>query len=286
MKKKILIIGGNGQLGNCIKKISKKYELEYDFQFTHRDILDITSEKQVKSCFFSYQPDYCINASAYTNVDLAEKEEKKAFEINTIAVGYLAQECNEFGTDFIHISTDYVFDGFTEIPYSEEDFTNPINIYGKSKLEGEQMALTNHSNTIIIRTSWLYSEFNKNFVKTILSLANEKKELNIVSDQFGQPTNANDLAEAIMQIIENKNKKYDVFHFSNYSETNWKEFAQKITEFSGSETKINPISSLEYSTLAKRPRRSTLCLDKIENTYGIELKHWENSLKDFIENLR
>lgn len=281
--KKILVVGGNGQLGNCFNKISEQYSLEYDFRFTDYDTLDITNESQIEEYFADYQPDFCINASAYTAVDLAEQEKEKAFAVNATGVGYLAEACANAGIDFIHISTDYVFDGETQIPYTEEDFTQPLSVYGASKRAGEEFALEKNPKTIIIRTSWLYSEFNKNFVKTMLSLFETKEELNIVNDQYGQPTNANDLAEAVMQILDTDEKEYGIFHFSNYPETTWFNFAQKIAEFSGSKVKLTPISTEEYPTPAKRPARSTMCLDKIEKTYSIELKHWENSLEECIQ---
>lgn len=281
--KKILIIGGNGQLGNCLNKLSSEYALDYEFHFTDYDTLDITNQKQINEYFSEYEPHYCINVSAYTAVDLAEKEKEKAFAINAEGVGYLAEACAEKGIDLIHISTDYVFDGNINIPYSEDDFTNPLSVYGASKLEGENLALENNPKTIIIRTSWLYSEFGKNFVKTMLNLFGSKDELNVVADQFGQPTNANDLAEVIMKIISTEEKEYGVFHFSNYPETTWFDFAKKIAELSKSKIKINPISTEQYPTPAKRPMRSTMCLDKIENSYNIEPKYWENSLEECME---
>ena len=281
--KKILIIGGNGQLGNCLNKLISEYALDYEFHFTDYDTLDITNQKQINEYFSEYEPHYCINVSAYTAVDLTEQEKEKAFAINAEGVRHLAEACTEKGIDLIHISTDYVFSGDTNIPYSEDDFTNPLSVYGASKLEGENLALENNPKTIIIRTSWLYSEFGKNFVKTMLNLFGSKDELNVVADQFGQPTNANDLAEVIMKIISTEEKEYGVFHFSNYSETTWFDFAKKIAELSKSKIKINPISTEQYPTPAKRPMRSTMCLDKIENSYNIEPKYWENSLEECME---
>lgn len=280
--KKILVVGGNGQLGNCIRKIAPDFETQYEFLFTDSQTLDITDESQINDFFYDNKPDFCINASAYTAVDLAEKEEEKAFAINAEGVGNLAEVCAEYKTVLIHVSTDYVFDGETNLDYSEDDFTNPIGVYGESKLKGEELALENNPKTIILRTSWLYSEFNKNFVKTMLNLFSQKDELGIVSDQFGQPTNANDLAEAIISIIENPNKTFGVFHFSNYPETNWFEFAKKIAEFSKSSVKLNALTTEQYPTPAKRPKRSTMSLDKIEKIYAIEPKHWENSLEECV----
>lgn len=281
--KKILIIGGNGQLGNCLNKLISEYALDYEFHFTDYDTLDITNQKQINEYFSEYEPHYCINVSAYTAVDLAEQEKEKAFAINAEGVRHLAKACSEKGIDLIHISTDYVFSGDTNIPYSEDDFTNPLSVYGTSKLEGENLALENNPKTIIIRTSWLYSEFGKNFVKTMLNLFSTKNELNVVADQFGQPTNANDLAETIMKIISTEEKEYGIFHFSNYPETTWFDFAKKIAELSKSKIKISPITTDQYPTPAKRPMRSTMCLDKIENSYNIESKYWENSLEKCME---
>ncbi|KIC62301.1 dTDP-4-dehydrorhamnose reductase [Chryseobacterium taiwanense] len=281
--KKILVVGSNGQLGNCIKKIAENFENKYEFIFTDSQNLDVTNSEQIQGFFYDNKPDFCINASAYTAVDLAEKEPEKAFAVNAEGVANIAEACAEFGTTLIHVSTDYVFDGETNLDYAEDDFTNPIGVYGQSKLKGEELALDSNPKTIILRTSWLYSEFNKNFVKTMLNLFSQKEELGIVADQFGQPTNANDLAEAIMAIIEASHKTFGIFHFSNYPETTWFEFAKKIAEFSKSNIRLNPLTTEQYPTPAKRPKRSTMSLDKIEEAYKIEPKHWENSLEDCIE---
>ncbi|MCW4450608.1 dTDP-4-dehydrorhamnose reductase [Kaistella sp. BT6-1-3] len=286
MTKRILIVGASGQLGNCIRKIAPDFENQYKFNFTDSQTLNITDRDSVSDVFYDFKPHFCINASAYTAVDLAEKEPEKAFAVNAEGVANLAEACEEYNCVLIHVSTDYVFDGETNISYSEDNFTNPQGVYGASKLKGEELATDLNPKTIVIRTSWLYSEFNKNFVKTMLNLFSQKDELGIVSDQFGQPTNANDLAEAIMKIIEAEPKTYGIFHFSNYPETTWFEFAQKIAEFSGSNIKLNAITTEDFPTPAKRPKRSTMSLDKIENIYNIQLNHWENSLQDCIETLQ
>ena len=286
MTKRILIVGGNGQLGNCIRKIAADFENRYEFNFTDSQTLNITDRDSISDVFYDFKPHFCINASAYTAVDLAEKEPEKAFAVNAEGVANLAEACEEYNCVLIHVSTDYVFDGETNISYSEDSFTNPQGVYGASKLKGEELATDLNPKTIIIRTSWLYSEFNKNFVKTMLNLFSQKDELGIVADQFGQPTNANDLAEAIMKIIETEPKTYGIFHFSNYPETTWFEFAQKIAEFSGSKIRLNAITTEKFPTPAKRPKRSTMSLGKIEETYKIELKHWENTLQDCIEILQ
>lgn len=283
--KKILVLGSNGQLGNCFKKLSSDFDSNFEFNFASSEDLDITDRNAVDDFFDDFKPDFCINAAAYTAVDLAEKESEKAFAVNAEAVGNIADACKNTKATLIHISTDYVFDGESNISYSEDNFTNPQGVYGASKLKGEDLALENNPKTIVIRTSWLYSEFNKNFVKTMLNLFTIKDELGIVADQFGQPTNANDLAEAVMKIIESDPKTFGVFHFSNYPETNWFEFASKIAEFSNSKIKLKAISTEEFPTPAKRPKRSTMALDKIEEVYKVEPIHWEHSLQDCIETL-
>lgn len=280
--KKILVTGGNGQLGNCFLKLSGDYQDRYQFTFTDSSTLDITDPDQISDFFTELKPDFCINASAYTAVDLAETEKEKAFAVNAAGVAHLAEACCDNKCTLIHISTDYVFDGDTNISYSEDNFTNPQGVYGASKREGEELALAINPKTIVIRTSWLYSEFNKNFVKTMLNLFTIKDELGIVADQFGQPTNANDLADAVMTIIEKEPKTYGIFHFSNQPETTWFDFASKIAELSGSDIKLNAITTEQFPTPAKRPKRSTMALDKIEEKYGIQPKHWENSLEECI----
>lgn len=282
---KILVTGGNGQLGSCLKKLQEQYN-EYEFLFTSSSELDITDEEAVRTYFQKFQPQYCINASAYNAVDLAESEKEKAYAVNAYGVENLAKVSAENDAVFIHVSTDYVFNGETNLAYDEDDFTDPIGVYGGSKREGEILALEVNPKTIILRTSWLYSEFNKNFVKTMLQLFSNKKELGIVADQFGQPTNANDLAEAIMAIIKAPKKIYGIYHFSNYGETTWFDFARKIAEYSHSSVQLNPLTTAEYPTPAKRPQRSTMCLDKIEHDYQVIPEYWENSLETCINILQ
>ena len=281
--KKILVIGSNGQLGNCFKKLAADFETQFEFKFADSQELNITDSRAVENFLDEFQPQFCVNAAAYTTVDLAEKEVDKAFAVNAVGVANISEACKNSNTTLIHISTDYVFDGETNISYSEDNFTNPQGVYGASKLKGEELALENNPRTIILRTSWLYSEFNKNFVKTMLELFAVKDELGIVADQFGQPTNANDLAKAVLKIIESDPKVFGIFHFSNYSETTWYDFASKIAEFSGSKIKLNPITTAEFPTPAKRPKRSTMALDKIEEVYQIGPIHWEISLQDCLE---
>ena len=283
--KKILVTGANGQLGQCLQKISSQFE-EFEFIFTDSETLDITNKEEVNDFFWQNAPDFCINAAAYTAVDLAETEVEKAFLVNADGTENLAEACAENNAQFIHVSTDYVFDGENNLSYTEEDFTNPLGVYGASKLEGDEMALEVNPCSVILRTSWVYSEFGKNFVKTMLSLFATKEELNIVADQFGQPTNANDLAEAIMKIIKSAKITPGIFNFSNLGRISWFDFAEKIAELSEAKIKLNAIETSQYPTPAKRPKNSVLDLDKISKTYAIQLKPWEESLEDCVQILQ
>ena len=283
--KKILVTGANGQLGQSLQKLSQK-EKDFQFLFTDSETLDITNKEEVLNFFWQNEPDVCINAAAYTAVDLAETDTEKAFLVNADGTENLALVCAEYNAQFIHVSTDYVFDGTNNLEYTEEDFTNPLGVYGASKLAGEELALEANPCTIILRTSWVYSEFGKNFVKTMLSLFATKEELNVVADQYGQPTNATDLAEAILTIVKTEKKTPGIFNFSNEGKISWYDFAQKIAELSGSKIKINPIVTSQYPTPAKRPQNSTLDLSKIKSTYHINIKPWEESLAKTIQLLK
>ena len=283
--KKILVTGANGQLGQCLQKISSQFE-EFEFIFTDSETLDITNKEEVNDFFWQNSPDFCINAAAYTAVDLAETDVEKAFLVNADGTENLAEACAENNAQFIHVSTDYVFDGENNLAYTEEDFTNPLGVYGASKLAGDELALEVNPCSVILRTSWVYSEFGKNFVKTMLNLFATKEELNIVADQFGQPTNANDLAEAIMKIIKSEKITPGIFNFSNLGRISWFDFAEKIAELSEAKIKLNAIETSQYPTPAKRPKNSVLDLDKISKTYAIQLKPWEESLEDCVQILQ
>lgn len=283
--KKILVTGANGQLGQCLQKISSQFE-EFEFIFTDSETLDITIKEEVKDFFWQNAPDFCINAAAYTAVDLAETEVEKAFLVNADGTENLAEACSENNAQFIHVSTDYVFDGENNLAYTEEDFTNPLGVYGASKLAGDELALEVNPCSVILRTSWVYSEFGKNFVKTMLNLFATKDELNIVADQFGQPTNANDLAEGIMKIIKSGKITPGIFNFSNLGRISWFDFAEKIAELSEAKIKLNAIETSQYPTPAKRPKNSVLDLDKISKTYAIQLKPWEESLEGCVQILQ
>ena len=283
--KKILVTGANGQLGQCLQKISSQFE-EFEFIFTDSETLDITNKEEVNDFFWQNAPDFCINAAAYTAVDLAETDIEKAFLVNADGTENLAEACAENNAQFIHVSTDYVFDGENNLAYTEEDFTNPLGVYGASKLAGDELALEVNPCSVILRTSWVYSEFGKNFVKTMLSLFATKEELSIVADQFGQPTNANDLAEAIMKIIKSGKITPGIFNFSNLRRISWFDFAEKIAELSEAKIKLNAIETSQYPTPAKRPKNSVLDLDKISKTYAVPLKPWEESLEDCVQILQ
>ena len=283
--KKILVTGANGQLGQCLQKISSQFE-EFEFIFTDSETLDITIKEEVNDFFWQNAPDFCINAAAYTAVDLAETDVEKAFLVNADGAENLAEACSENNAQFIHVSTDYVFDGENNLAYTEEDFTNPLGVYGASKLAGDELALEVNPCSVILRTSWVYSEFGKNFVKTMLNLFATKDELNIVADQFGQPTNANDLAEAIMKIIKSEKITPGIFNFSNLGRISWFDFAEKIAGLSEAKIKLNAIETSQYPTPAKRPKNSVLDLDKISKTYAIQLKPWEESLEECVQILQ
>ena len=283
--KKILVTGANGQLGQCLQKISSQFE-EFEFIFTDSETLDITIKEEVNDFFWQNAPDFCINAAAYTAVDLAETDVEKAFLVNADGAENLAEACAENNAQFIHVSTDYVFDGENNLAYTEEDFTNPLGVYGASKLAGDELALEVNPCSVILRTSWVYSEFGKNFVKTMLNLFATKEELNIVADQFGQPTNANDLAEAIMKIIKSEKITPGIFNFSNLGRISWFDFAEKIAGLSEAKIKLNAIETSQYPTPAKRPKNSVLDLDKISKTYAIQLKPWEESLEGCVQILQ
>jgi dTDP-4-dehydrorhamnose reductase len=275
---KILVTGANGQLGRCLQDVAKKYP-DYDFHFKTSKELDITTKEKIRSLFEQEKFEYCINCAAYTAVDRAETERDSAFLVNAEAVKYLAEACKENETILIHISTDFVFDGSKTTPYSEEDIPNPLNVYGASKLKGEQYVQEIWESYFIIRTSWVYSEYGHNFVKTMLRLGAERKELSVVIDQIGSPTSARDLAEVIMIIINSKSTKYGLYHYGNDGELSWFDFARAIFAESKSDVKLITIKTKDYPTLAKRPLYSVLVKNKITNKLNIEIPFWEESLK-------
>ena len=287
--KKILVTGANGQLGKEIQVLASAYA-QYEFVFADRTILPIEQQSKVNEFFSQVKPFACINCAAYTAVDKAESEKDRANEVNADAVSFLAEACSTHRALFIHISTDYVFDGTSSIPYKEEDDTDPVNHYGRSKLFGEKRAMEKNPSSIIVRTSWVYSEFGNNFVKTMMRLMKERESLNVVSDQIGSPTYAADLAKAIMKIITqhegSSSIKEGIYNYSNEGTLSWYDFAIAIKELTGSACKVNPIPTSQYPTPAKRPHYSLLDKSKIKSTFQIEIPDWKESLKICLKRLK
>ena len=278
--KTILVTGANGQLGKEFRALAIQYP-QYNFLFTGKEELPVNDNEAVKKYFTNHQINFCINCAAYTAVDKAETEKEKAFSINADAIADLAFVCKTFNVQLIHISTDYVFDGTAQQPYTETDATNPVSIYGQSKLKGEELALQNNPSVIIIRTSWVYSSYGNNFVKTMLRLMKEKDSINVVNDQLGCPTYAADLAMAIMQKIKSKKSKENpgIYHYTNAGITNWYEFAVAIKNITGSNCTVNPIPTTQYPTAAKRPAYSVLDTTKIKEAFNIIIPDWKDSLQ-------
>ncbi|MFI3267512.1 MAG: dTDP-4-dehydrorhamnose reductase [Rikenellaceae bacterium] len=286
MKRKILVTGSNGQLGSCLRDLSSAFP-KYEFIFTDIAELDITNSDDVSEFLDKNKPNWVVNSAAYTAVDKAESDESVARLINAIAVGILATESAKVGAKFVHVSTDYVFDGFENVILTEDMAVNPQGVYGVTKLEGEIEARKN-SRTIILRTSWLYSTYGNNFVKTMRKLGAERSELNVVADQWGSPTSADDLAKAIMTAIVKSDSGSDVYgtyHFSNEGATCWADFAEQIMLLSGLECKINPITTAEYPTPAKRPAFSVMSKSKFAKTFDVVIPEWEYSLEQVINRL-
>lgn len=257
--KKVLVTGANGQLGLSLKALIEEKEPKgFQFVFLDRSQLDITNQELLETFFFSNHFDFVVNCAAFTAVDLAETEIEQAFKVNADGVKYLAQECAHQNATLIQISTDYVFDGKANQPYLPTDITSPINVYGKSKLAGEKWAMELNPKTFVIRTSWLYSEFGKNFYTTMLRLMAERDEIKVVADQIGKPTHAKDLANYIYKLFETAEKQYGIHHFAGEEQMSWFEFAQKIAKENGFKTQILPISTEEFPTAAQRPMWSVL----------------------------
>lgn len=282
---KILVTGSAGQLGSELKQIATVFT-QFDFVFTDRNEVSIIDKASVKKAFLEYSPAYLINCAAYTAVDKAESEKELANRINGTAVGDLAEVCREAGAKFIHISTDYVFNGKSSAPLKETDVTDPVNAYGASKLLGEQLAIQNNPASIIIRTSWVYSVYGKNFVKTMIRLMSEKESIGVVRDQTGSPTYAADLALAIMTIITGQNWKPGIFHFSNKGIISWFDFAKEIGRLVNTSCVVNPLTTEQFPTPAKRPGYSVLDKTRIQQTFGIQLKDWKESLQICIGKLK
>lgn len=279
---KILVTGAGGQLGQELKSLSKIYS-NPNWSFVDSKTLNITNEQQVKDILGAYTPDVIINCAAYTAVDKAESDQNGAFAVNVSGIQNLTAYAGM--ALIIHVSTDFVFDGTHFKAYQETNETNPIGIYGKTKLKGEKLLQRVYENHIIIRTSWLYGSYGNNFMKTMLKLADSRSELSVVSDQIGTPTYTGDLAIAIIKIIEHESVHRGIYHFSNEGVASWYDFAHAIFQIVGKEIKLTPIKSESYPTPAKRPHFSVLDKTKIKEAIGMEIPHWRDSLKVALKKL-
>ena len=282
--KNVLITGANGQLGNEMRVLSEANK-EYTYFFTDVAELDICNEQAVMDFVKANDIKVIVNCAAYTAVDKAEENVELCTKLNADAVGYLAKAAEVNGTEFVQISTDYVFDGTAHIPYQETEPTCPNSVYGSTKLAGEQNALTLCSRSMVIRTAWLYSTFGNNFVKTMIRLGKERDTLGVIFDQVGTPTYARDLARAIFAAIR-QGVVQGVYHFSNEGVCSWYDFTKAIHRIAGiTDCKVNPLHTEEYPTPAKRPHYSVLDKTKIKNTYQIEILYWDDSLKECISQM-
>ncbi len=282
--KTILVTGSNGQLGWELQQIALQFP-QYHFLFTDRATLNITSESAIETFFAANTIDACINCAAYTAVDKAETDTETCFIANSVAPTLLAEACKKANALFIHLSTDYVFDGTATVPYKEDDELNPQGVYGASKLDGEINVAEANEEAIIIRTSWVYSSHGVNFVKRMMQLMRERESLNIVHDQLGTPTYAADLAKVIMQMVvqEDGGKDAGIYHYSNEGQISWYDFAVAIKEMTGSGCVLQPTSTDQFPTAAKRPAYSVLDKSKIKETFNIAIPDWKSSLKNCMD---
>lgn len=288
-KTKILVTGSNGQLGSELRELSAEYA-NYSFTFTDVTELDITDIKGLNDFFSKEKYDFVINCAAYTAVDAAESNQDMAFKLNTTAVDLLVEMAEKYGFFFVQISTDYVFDGEKNVPYVEEDVPIPSSTYGKTKLEAERLIIYSDINAIVIRTAWLYSTYGKNYVKSMIKYGNERDEMNIVFDQVGTPTYARDLADTILAIVpqlQKKEKPYrEIFHYTNEGVCSWFDFTKQIYNHEGINCKVNPIRTCDYPTPAQRPAYSVLDKTKIKKTFGIDIPYWTDSLDVMLKKLK
>lgn len=280
----ILVTGSNGQLGNEIKLVTEN-DFRHTYCFTDIDELDICNSQQVNDFISANEIDLIINCAAYTAVDNAEDNAEASDRLNHVAPGYLADAMQSRGGAMIQVSTDYVFDGTNHTPYTEDEPTCPASVYGRTKLDGEKAVMQKCSRAMVIRTSWLYSTFGNNFVKTMMRLGKERDTLGVIFDQIGTPTYARDLAVAIHTII-NKEIVAGIYHFSNEGVCSWYDFTLSIHKLAGiTGCKVNPIHTADYPTKAARPHYSVLDKTKIKNTFDMEIPHWESSLADCVKQL-
>lgn len=282
--KTILLTGANGQIGRELQEAVINYP-DFEMIAADRALLDITEENAVKAYFDDYQIDICINCAAYTAVDKAEENSEQAYLINKTAVGHLANICKERNIQLIHFSTDYVYHNDQNHPFKEEDETAPKSVYATSKLEGEQLAFAKYPECMVIRTSWVYSYYGHNFVKTMLRLGAERNHLSVVFDQIGTPTYAYDIAHAVLQILSKGQGIAGLYHYSNEGVTSWYDFAVAIFEINELSCKVTPIESKDYPTPAKRPPFSVLNKEKIKTAFQLDIPHWRLSLQHCLERL-
>lgn len=280
--KTVLVTGAGGQLGKCFDLATRDID-DIDWLFMDSNEVDITSSCDLQQVFSSKRIDFCINCAAYTNVEKAESDREKAFLINATAVKNLAEICKKNGTVLFHFSTDYVFDGQASTPYKESDDTSPINVYGASKLKGEQYIKDFAHNYFIFRTSWLYSQFGHNFYRTILQKSREGAALNITTSQTGTPTNANHLAKLVVGLIRENNSDYGLYHYSNNGETTWFGFAREILKISGNLDSLSLKEDNSYQTIAKRPNYSVLDKSKVLTGLSKPIVSWEIALNELFE---
>ena len=285
---RVLITGSNGQLGSEIKELANNYK-KLDCVFKDLPKLDICNVQALEAFILDHQINAVINCAAYTAVDKAEKDAEMAEQVNSIGVLNLLKALQKVNGKLIHISTDYVFDGDHTIPYKESDPVSPIGVYGKTKREGELAVINSEVDAIIIRTSWLYSSYGNNFVKTMLRMGSEKETLDVISDQVGTPTYARDLAKTCLEILcrdnsGNISKNGNLYHYSNEGVTSWYDFAIAIMKLAEVHCKVHPIGTKDYPTLAKRPQYSVLDKSKIKSDFKIKIPHWRDSLMDCIKN--
>lgn len=281
---KLIITGSNGQLGSELKEILKNH-CDKKCYFLDRDSLPLDQPERIADILSSYEADYFIHGAAYTAVDKAESEQDLAEKVNHHSTAAIAKYCADNRIKLIAISTDYVFDGNSSTALKEDAQVDPINVYGLTKLKGENAILENDPNGIIIRTSWVYSSYGNNFVKTMIRLMSEREEISVIDDQIGSPTYAHDLAKAIVDIINSGKWVPGIYHFSNEGEISWFDFASAIKELRGLSCKINAIPTTSYPTPAKRPAFSLLDKGKIKDVYGLDVPYWKNSLEGMLEKI-
>lgn len=283
----ILITGSQGQLGRSIKKLAGKNGTTGMFRFIDIDDLDLTDGNSVRSFVSGNKIDFVVNCAAYTAVDRAETEAEQATRVNSSAPGYLAGICREYDVPMIHISTDFIFDGKKHTPYNETDDPRPLSVYGNTKLDGEKEVIKRASTFAIIRTSWLYSEYGKNFVRTMLDLSRNRKELGVVYDQVGTPTYAGDLAAAVLRAIPRVHKGMkEIFHYSNEGVASWYDFAKAVFDMTGTDIELKPIETADYPTPAKRPAYSVMNKAKFKKYFKTEIPYWRDSLGVCLKNIK